>query len=92
MQRITWIQEDKSNRSRDKFTHFLTVIGMCISLLLLSKDSAPTLFSRGSLIGWLTANMLPCEVMLTKTDCPKHNSWCIGALLHNAKFKNNNVE
>lgn len=29
---------------------------------------APTLFSRGSLIGRLTANMLPCELLQTKTD------------------------
>lgn len=38
------------------------------SLPLLSKDRAPTLLPRASLIGSLSANMLPCALTLTKTD------------------------
>lgn len=38
------------------------------------EDGAPTSLSGGFLIGRLTAHMLPCELVLTKTDCLKHHT------------------
>lgn len=66
VQRLTWIQEEEG-QEKGKKTHSLKVSEVCTSVLLLSRDRAPTL-SRGSLIGWLSADMLPCELMVTKTE------------------------
>ncbi len=51
----------------------LKVSEVCTSQLLLSEDRAPTMLSGGALIGWLTANMLPCEFMVTKRNRLKHH-------------------
>lgn len=58
----------KRGKQGEKKTFLVKVSRVSKSLLLLSKDRAPTLLPRASLIGSPSANMLPCALTLTKTD------------------------
>lgn len=74
----------KTEKQEEKRRFLVKVSRVSMSPLLLREDRAPTLLPRASLIGSLSANMLPCALTLTKTDRLERHT-AAGSLCRNSR-------